>query len=340
MICQLKSTSIMSLTYFLGEHEHDIQYQNVSEVEYKNGKPKSSWLADWCQEARTEKFFEFCRAYDARQDFLLKENYQQFSHRLHWHECPFVEEMAQETNRAKLIEGCVLFSFSNEHWQTFRAWRDYGYDGMRVRFTNYRHARSDLFQIYYPKDTKVKDWLIEVPPAVALELDTLFDKMNRPFTMMEFAKKMNDVLVKKFGFRNAMYPSKNTARHIAMTHPELVDPDSFLHGGTGYFDGLSQIFDCPHLMSRSKYEIDEDGQYIALNKWSQMQVQHMNYLRDHPSNPIHTHQYLNLEDKLCMHYKFMSMKLGSKKQTKMIPYNWVYPDNWSLKTNRFDRGTQ
>lgn len=330
----------MSLTSFLGEHDKDIQYNNIAEVEYKKGKPTSSWLSNWCQEARTEKFFEFCRAYDAREDYLLKNNYQQFSHRLHWHECPFVEEMAQENSRAKLIEGCVLFSFSNEHWQTFRTWRDKGHDGMRERFVDNRHARSDLFQIYYPKDTKVKNWLVEAPSQAAERLAALFDGTNRPFTMMEFAKKMNEYFVKNLGFRNAMYPSKNTARHIAMSHPELVDPNSFLHGGTGYFDGLSQIFDCPHLMSKSKYEIDENGEYVPLNKWAEMQVQHMDYLKNHPSNPIHTHQYLNLEDKLCMHYKFMSMKLGSKKQTKMIPYNWVYPDNWSLKTNRYDRGTQ
>jgi hypothetical protein len=31
------------------------------------------------------------------------------------------------------------------------------------------------------------------------------------------------------------------------------------------------------------------------------------------------------------------MKLGEKKQTKMIPYDWVYPQNWSLKTNKYDR---
>ena len=329
----------MSLTHFLGEHEHDIQYQNIADVELKNGKPTESWMKNWCQEARTNKFFEFCRAYDERKDFLLKNNYQQFSHRLHWHECPFVDEMKKETDRRKLIEACVLFSFSNEHWQTFRAWRDHGYDGMKVRFSNYRHARSDLFQIYYPKDTKVKDWLIEAPRRIALDIDSMFVERQtiRPFTMMEFAKKMNIIMVRDYGFRNAMYPSKNVARHIAMSHPELVDPDSFLHGGTGYFDGLSQVFDCPHLMSKSKYEIDEYGDYVPMNKWAEMQVEYMNYLKNHPNNPIHTHQYLNLEDKLCMHFKFMSMKLGEKKQTKMIPYDWVYPQNWSLKTNKYDR---
>lgn len=333
----------MALTHFLGEHDKDILYNNIAEVDYKNGKPTSSWLSGWCQEARTEKFFEFCRAYDRREDYLLKNNYQQLSHRLHWHECPFVDEMKEENDLHYLLEGCILFSFTNEHWQTFRTWRDS--DGnmqhLRDRFSTHRHARSDLFQIYYPKDTIVKEWLTSAPRQAALDLvPRLFTGQSKPYTMMQFAKKLNDYFVKEQGFRNAMYPCKNAARHVAMSHPELVDPESFLHGGTGYFDGLSQIFDCPHLMSKSKYEIDEDGEYVPLNKWATMQVEFMDYLKNHPSNPIHTHQYLNLEDKLCMHYKFMSMKLGFKKQTKVIPYNWVYPDNWSLRTNSYDKTPQ
>lgn len=328
----------MSLAKLLLEDEYQIDYPGIADVELDDkGKPKNSWMKDWDQEQRTEKFFEFCREYDLRRDFLLKENYQQFSHRLHWHECPFVDEMRQEKDRVKLLEGCIIFSFTNEHWQTFRAWKDDGVGAMKVRFATQRHARSDLFQIYYPKDTDVKKWLLDTPRRAAIDLDPLFDGIKRPYTMMEFAKKMNEHFVKHLGFRNAMYPSKNAARHIAMSHPELVDPDSFLHGGTGYFDGLSQVFDCPHLMSKSKYDIDEDGNYVPMNKYAKMQVEFMDYLKAHPKNPIHTHQYLNLEDKLCMHYKYMSMRFGVKQQTKMIPYNWVYPDNWSLKTNRYDR---
>lgn len=329
----------MSLAQFLGEEQYEIEYPNICDVEYDaKSKPKTSWMGEWSQEDRTKKFFEFCSEYDKRRDNLLKENYQQFSHRLHWHECPFVDEMKHEKDLPTLLEGCILFSFTNEHWQTFRAWRDHGYDAMKNRFENHRHARSDLFQIYYPKDTHVKSWLCEAPRKAAEDLtDKLFTNRSKPYTMMGFAKKLNEYFMKDQGFRSAMYPSKNAARHVAMTHPELVDPDSFLHGGTGYFDGLSQVFDCPHLMSRSKYEIDEEGQYVPLNKWAEMQVQYMNELKAHPLNPIHTHQYLNLEDKLCMHFKYMSMRFGSKKQTKMIPYNWVYPDKWSLRTNKYDR---
>jgi hypothetical protein len=122
-----------------------------------------------------------------------------------------------------------------------------------------------------------------------------------------------------------------------MSHPEWVDPDSFLHGGTGFFDGLVQVFDCDHLMSKAKYEIDEFGKYIPTNKSGMKLLEMMDYLHAHPSNPMHTHKYLNIEDKLCMHFKYMSMRFGNKKQTKQIPYEWVYPKEWSLKTGKYDR---
>lgn len=328
-----------ALSKLLGYNDADIVYDNIAEVSYDDkGKPTRSWMKDWSQEDRTEKFFEFCRAYDVREDNLLKYNYQQFSHRLHWHECPFVDNMKNEKDLATLLEGCLIFSFSNEHWLTFMAWKKDGPSGMARRFETERHARSDLFQIYYPKDTNVKDWLCTVPRQVSQKFaKRLFSTVNRPYTMMEFAKKLNEIMVTHYGFRNAMYPCKNTARHVAMTHPELVDPNSFLHGGTGYFDGLSQVFDCPNLMSKSKYEINDFGDYVPLNDHAKMQVEFMNYLRDHKSNPIHTHQYLNIEDKLCMHFKYMSVRFGNKNQTKQIPYDWVYPNEWSLKTNKYDR---
>ena len=102
------------LTQLLGEHEFDIQYPNIAEVEYDvKGKPKQSWMKDWTQEERTEKFFEFCREYDLRRDSLLRDNYQQFSHRLHWHECPFVDEIAKENDFQTILEACLIFSFSN-----------------------------------------------------------------------------------------------------------------------------------------------------------------------------------------------------------------------------------
>jgi len=316
---------------------HDIVYNNLSEVELdEKEKPTRSWMWKWSQEERTQKFFEFCRAYDKREDSLLRDNYQQFSHRLHWHECPFVDEVKNITDPKTVLEACLIFSFTNEHWLTFRAWRDGGIEAMKERFATERHARSDLFQIYYPKDTDVKEWLTKVPTQAAEEMyHTLIEK-NRPFTMMEYAKKLNQYFVEKQGFRNAMYPCKNAARHIGMSHPEWVDPESFLHGGTGFFDGLSQVFDCPHYMSKAKYDIAEDGRYVPVNAAGQSFYEKMLYLYEHQDNPIHTQKYLNLEDKLCFFYKHIAIRNGVKQTTKQIPYDWVYPTNWSLKTGKYD----
>jgi hypothetical protein len=321
----------------LTDRTHDITYSNLAELYLDaKGKPTGSWMWKWSQEERTQKFFEFCRAYDKREDTLLKENYQQFSHRLHWDECPFVYEMRDVQDKKQVLEACVLFSFTNEHWLSFRAWRDGGIEAMKKRFETERHARSDLFQIYYPKDTNVKEWLTRVPAQTAEDLHHLLGSKNRPWTMMEFAKKLNEYFVTVHGFRNAMYPSKNAARHVAMSHPEWVDPESFLHGGTGFFDGLVQVFDCPHYMSKAKYEVGDDGRYIPLNAAGNSFYDKMLYLYEHPDNPIIKQKFLNLEDKLCFFYKHIAISKGIKQTTKQIPYNWVYPTNWSLKTNLYD----
>jgi hypothetical protein len=75
------------------------------------GKPKESWMKNWTQEQRTEKFFEFCRAYDQREDSLLKNNYQQFSHRLHWDECPFVYLISKINDPKLILNACLYISF-------------------------------------------------------------------------------------------------------------------------------------------------------------------------------------------------------------------------------------
>lgn len=326
------------LQELLEDTTNDIIYENISDVEMnEKGKPTESWLKAWSLENRISKFFEFCREYDKREDSLLKANYQQLSHRLHWHECPFVEEITKVSDPERVMASCLLFSFTNEHWQTFLTWYNFGRQELVTRFENNRHSRSDLFQIYYPKDTKVSKWLTEVPEKAAKPLAEILINKDRPYSMMEFTKILNHYFVTNHNFRNALYPSKNASRHIAMTHPEWIDPNTFLHGGTGFFDGLQQIFNGPNLMGKCKYEIDDDGNYIPKNDACKKMLEMMNYLAMHKDNPIHTHIFLNLEDKLCMHFKYMAMRFGNKKQTKQIPYNWVYPDNWSLKTGKYDR---
>lgn len=51
----------------LSPNEYDILYENTTVVDLnKKGKPVDSWMKDWTQEQRFEKFFEFCRKFDQR----------------------------------------------------------------------------------------------------------------------------------------------------------------------------------------------------------------------------------------------------------------------------------
>ena len=122
---------------------------------------------------------------------MLKEDYQIFSHRLHWHEHPYCDEMRDVDDLHKRIWYTMVFSFSNEHWLTFRTLRDHGVEAVKKRFETERHARSDLFQIYYPKGTKVKDWLVEVPQQIAEDCYTILQS-NRKLKMMELASKLEN----------------------------------------------------------------------------------------------------------------------------------------------------
>ena len=326
-----------TLAEYVDDTTNDVTYSGLAAVPLnEKGKPTESFMKNWSQEQRTAKFFEFCRAYDQREDSLLKYNYQQFSHRLHWHECPFVDLIAKEKDPELVLHACILFSFTNEHWLTFKSF----YDGYNPGLRDYinegnRPCRSDLFQIYYPKGTRVEEWLLAVPQRAAKNLHTLLGKKNRPYSMMEFTKLLNQYFVEHEGFKTAMYPCKNASRHIAMSHPEWVDPESFLHGGTGFFDGLQQVMDCPNYMSKVNYEIDSNGDYVPTNKAGLDFVSHMKYLVDHPDNPIKKQKYLNVEDKLCFLYKHIAIRQGIKSTTKQIPYEWVYPKNWSLKTGKY-----
>ena len=319
------------LTDFMGM-ENKIIYENTNDpVLNKSGKVSNLLLEPWPFEQRIEKFFDFCRAYDVREEELLKENPQQFSHRLHWDEMPFVDEMKEEKDLEKLLHHTIVWSFSNEHWLTFRALRDHGVDGMRNRFEKERHARSDLFQIYYPKNTIVKDWLCEVPQQIAKDCVSFF-KSDRRLTMMELATLLEQHTKKHYGFRNVMYPYKNLSRHIAMARPDLVDPESWVTPGTLSFYGLWQLFGGKNLFGKTKFELDEStGAYVPINSFAEELMNQFSYIAEHADNPMKRQYNINIEDKACMWCKHLFIRHGVKSTTKKIPYEWIYPKNFSLK---------
>jgi hypothetical protein len=313
----------------------DILYPSTCEVEFKGKKPKDSWMKEWPLEQRIEKFFEFCQKFDQRDDGLLKDEYQIFSHRLHWHEHPYCQVMQQVTDNELRMFYTLVFSFTNEHWGTFMKLKNEGIEATRQHFTQNRHARNDLFQIYYPKGTNVKDWILDGPAKAAKDLAYLLQDIedgnhSTPWTMMGFAKILEAYFKKHQGFRSPLYPCKNTARYIAMSYSHLVDPESILFGGTGHFDGLHQIFGGHNLNGKVKYLISENGEFIPQNKYADQWLYQMDLLVNHPLNPMTYQKYLNIEDKTCFFWKHIAITHGEKKPTKNIPYTWIFPDNFSL----------
>ncbi len=318
-------------TFIDEDTSHTITYPNSSEPIIKKGKPTNCLLENYSIELRLQKFFEFCRAYDIREEPLLKANPQQFSHRLHWDEMPYVEEMRNEKDLKTLLHHTIVWSFSNEHWLTFRALRDHGINGMRMRFETERHARSDLFQIYYPKGTIVRDWLCEVPQLIAEDCYQLLNS-DRRLSMMELATKLERHTKENHGFRNVMYPFKNLSRHIAMARPDLVDPESWITPGTLSFYGLWQIFGGKNLFGKTKFALNEDtGDYLPINDPAKELVRQFNEAAKHKDNPMQRQYNINIEDKACMWCKHLFIRHGIKGTTKKIPYEWIYPRSFSLK---------
>ena len=310
----------------------NITYNNTINPELDSrGKPTMSWMEEWPLELRKAKFFEWCSVFDKREDDLLRDDYQIFSHRLHWHEHPYCEEMKSVTDLHTRIWYTMVFSFSNEHWLTFKTLKDEGLGALAERFATERHARSDLFQIYYPKGTNVREWLLEGPKKCADDMVHILQERDKRWTMMELAKVFCEYYKEHQGFRAPMYPCKNFARYMAMTWPQDYDPDSVLFGGTGHFDGLHQIFGGKNLMNKVKYEIDDDGQFVATNKAGEMWLDQMYDLIDDVRNPMVEQKFLNMEDKTCFFYKHIAINHGVKKPTKRIPYNWIFPENNSLR---------
>lgn len=314
-----------------------IIYPNTCQVEFKGKKPKDSWMKDWTLDQRLDKFFEFCQKFDARQDGLLKDEYQIFSHRLHWHEHPFCEWMQNIKNNETRLFLTLVFSFSNEHWGTFTTLYNEGIDAAKQRFQQHRHARNDLFQIYYPKGTNVKEWLLEGPKRAAKALAPMLDEIEdtkETMSMMKFAKILESYFKQHQDFRSPLYPCKNTARYIAMSYPHLVNPETVLFGGTGHFDGLHQIFGGQNLNGKVKYTIDSEGQFIPENKQAKEWLRQMEVLVNDPRNPMTSQKWLNVEDKTCFFWKHIAISHGEKKPTKNIPYTWIFPDRFSLGDNK------
>lgn len=313
---------------------YELVFPNTYEVEFKGKKPKDSWMREWTLDERLDKFFEFCSVWDDRLDPLLRDEYQIFSHRLHWDEHSYCQEFNQVDSNLYRMFYTLVFSFTNEHWGTITKLKNEGREACREHFKTNRHARNDLFQIYYPKNTIVKDWILDGLWQAAKDTKYLLDEVEQEvrgkYTMMEFAKKLESYFKEEQNFRSPMYPCKNTARYVAMTWPHLVDPESVLLGGTGHFDGLHQIFGGHNLNGKIQYEIGAQGQFVPKNKSAEQWLDQMMILVEDRRNPMIRQKWLNCEDKTCFMWKHIAIQHGAKRPTKQIPYTWIFSENFNL----------
>ena len=150
---------------------------------------------------------------------------------------------------------------------------------------------------------------------------------------MGFAKILEKYFKEHQNFRSPLYPCKNTARYIAISYPHLVNPESILFGGTGHFDGLHQVFGGQNLNGKVKYTINESGDFIPENKQADMWLDQMATLVNHPSNPMTSQKYLNVEDKTCFFWKHIAISHGEKRPTKNIPYTWIFDSKFNLSNH-------
>ena len=308
-----------------------ITYSNTLEpILNDRKKPTNVLMDEYPLDMRKEKFFEFCRKFDLRNDPILRDNFQMFSHRLHWDEHPYTELMHDVKSFRDKLWYTIVFSFTNEHWLTLMTLAEGGLGGMQERFVNERHARSDLFQIYYPKGTIVKEWLCDVPLQAANDMSHHLENRRKPFSMMEFATLMCNYFKANHGFRAPMYPCKNLSRYLAMAHPELIDPETYIHPGTGSFDGFYQVFGGSYLFARAKFKLD-GADYVPVNKHGETLLEQFHSIQDDYRNPILRQQYINIEDKMCFFYKHIAISHGIKQKTPKIPYEWIFPTEFSLR---------
>lgn len=302
------------------------------------GKELEVLLPHLTVEERIQKYFEFCRAFDKREDPVLRDHFQQHSHRLHWHEHPYVDVIKGVKNLKERIRATLIFSFTNEHWETFMACLDSDATlKKRLEDPAIRNCRSDLFQIYYPKNTKVGEFLQKGTWMAAEEMTEFVRGRNTPWGMMNLAKHFEMHFKTKQGFRTVLYPCKNFSRYMAMGTPGLVNPESYIHPGTGSFRGLHQIFGGKYLMASAKYTVGDEGHYYAENKAGELLIDQFDTLITHPDNPVREMNFINHEDKACFFFKRLAYEAGVQKATSKIPYSWIFPENWNLKSGNYDR---
>jgi hypothetical protein len=288
---------------------------------------------------RINDYLIFLKEFDSRTNIIVQENPNFFSHRLHWDEHPFCYEIRKKFDINTLdglqgaLSSCLVFSFSNEHWGLID---NYWKKGTRVfdELKNTELCRKDLFQIYLKKDCSVKESLYIANDTGIKLSKRLYNRFKtRTYTIMELTRIL-DEFYKKKGFTKVKYALKNAARYLAMSFPELVDPNSPVTGGPGHFSGLSYIFNDDSISSPvdSFYSRLETGSFIPKNDWrATTWVNYMGILNGLTMDIFDRQHWLNNEDKVCFYYKLQQFKNEERKAKKNKNMDNIIPDWFKLK---------
>lgn len=288
---------------------------------------------------RINDYLIFLKEFDSRTNIMVQQNPNFFSHRLHWDEHPFCYEIRKkyDINTLEGLQGalssCLVFSFSNEHWGLID---NYWKKGTRVfdELKNTELCRKDLFQIYLKKGCSVKESLFIANDTGIKLSKRLYNRFKtRTYTIMELTRIL-DEFYKKKGFTKVKYALKNAARYLAMSFPELVDPNSPVTGGPGHFSGLSYIFNDDSISSTvdSFYSRLETGSFIPKNDWrATTWVNYMGILNGLTMDIFDRQHWLNNEDKVCFYYKLQQFKNEDRKAKKNKNMDNIIPNWFKLK---------
>ena len=288
---------------------------------------------------RINDYLTFLKEFDSRSNPIVNENPNFFSHRLHWDEHPFCYEIRERFDintldgLEKVLSSCLVFSFSNEHWGCIENYWNRGsiiFDELK----NTELCRKDLFQIYLKKGCTAKESLHIAHDTGTKLSKRLFNRFKkRTYTIMELTRIL-DEFYKKKGFSKVKYALKNAARYLAMSFPEIVDPNSPVTGGPGHFSGLSYIFDDENMLSTvdSFYSRLETGSFIPENDWrATTWVNYMGILNGLTMDIFDRQHWLNNEDKVCFYYKLQQFKNEKRSVRKNINMNNIIPNSFKLK---------
>ena len=257
-------------------------------------------------EYRKNAFFDFCEAWDKREDPILQANPHVFSHYLHWHHLPVFEELRQYREEHGLMDAlhlCILYCFTVENNTLFERLRHVPthqfLDILLNEYNNKPLQRMDLFQLWLPSNKLdvlnygiLRQIMIRDVPFIARQFYKELKKQDNVLGMMEAKDVLIKVVQKITGWKRCSYACKNAVRHVAMAFEDLVDPNSYVRPGTGSFQGFQQVFGGQFLMSKP----DEDVR------------KQFDELIEHPrcEEIFYDKQYLlNIEDKICFFFKYL-----------------------------------